>query len=115
MLITISGLHLKSNPKIKEYAQTKIEKLGKYHPKIEKIAVRLILEVAHRGQDQDYICEIDVAIPGHNLEIKDSERSMDKAIDKASERMKNVLVRHKEKHLSREHKRGILNKTKSKF
>lgn len=115
MNITITGLHLQKDPKIKEYAQNKIEKLGKYHPKIEKISVRLISKVAHRGQDYDYVCEVEVSIPGHNLEIVDSERAMDKAIDKAYERMKRALVKHKEKHLSREHKRGIVSKIRSRI
>jgi len=113
--ITISGIHLKQDPKIKIYAQKKVEKLQKFHPKIEKIFVRLISKEAHRGQEKDYICEIDVVVPGHNLEIVDSEREMDKAIDKAYERMKILLIRNKEKHVSREHKKGILNKIRNRF
>lgn len=110
MIITVSGIHISKHPKLKKYAKEKVEKLEKFHKQIEKIEVRLILEKGHRGQENDYYCEIKISIPGHNLEIKDAERSFEKAVDKAVTRMKTTLIRHKEKHMSKEHKRGVINK-----
>lgn len=110
MKTIISLVHLEKDPKLELYAQNKVEKLEKFHPKIEEINVRLIAEKSHRGQENDYYCEITVAIPKHVLEIVDHERAMDKAIDKAIERMKRLLVKAKEKEISKKHRGGILKK-----
>lgn len=110
MIVTVSGIHISKHPNLKKYAKEKVEKLKKFHKQIEKIEVRLILEKDHRGQENDYYCEIKISIPGHNLEIKDVERNFEKAVDKAVIRMKTTLIRHKEKHLTREHKHGVINK-----
>ncbi len=115
MKIIISSQHLQNPQKLELYAKEKVEKLAKYFPKILEIDVKLIAKVAHRGQEQDYTCEIIIKVPGHNLEIVDSERSIDKAIDKAVERAKRLLVKTKEKKISRWHRLGILNKLRSRF
>jgi len=114
MKIQISQLHF-SDPKAKEYAIEKVSKLSKFHPKIERINVRLFGEKAHRNQKHDFICEIEVAISGHVLEVVDGERSIDKAIDIACDRMKRTLVKHKEKHITKKHKSGILRKIVSRL
>jgi len=112
MKIIISGLHLAKEPHLEEYARKKVAKLSKYHPKILQIDVRLISKKAHRGQEQDAYCEITAHVPGKNLEIIDSERAMDKAIDKAVERVKRLLIKHKEKLVDKKRKKGFLSKLK---
>lgn len=89
------------------YAIKKVQKLAKYAKDILEIQVRLIEEKSHRGQEQDYFCEIEIDLPGHNLEIRDTERAMDKAIDRAVERMKRLLIKNKEKHLTKKHREGL--------
>lgn len=115
MQIIITGQHLKKFPELEEYATKKAQKLTRYFPKILKIQVRLISEKSHRGQEDDYYCEIEVDTPGRNLLLKDAERSMDKAIDKAIERMQRLLVKTKEKNISVWHKRGIIRKVKERL
>ena len=110
MNIVISGLHLKKEPQLEEYARKKAQKLAKYHAKILQIDVRLIAKKSHRGQENDYYCEITAKVPGKTLEIVDNERAMDKAIDKAVERMKRTLIKYREKKISRLRKKGILKK-----
>lgn len=107
MNIIVSQEHIENFAEMEEYAIAKAGKLTKYHPKVEKISVRLISEKSHRNQEHDYYCEIAVDIPGRNLEIVDVERSVDKAIDRAVERMKRLMVRDKEKKITRKH-RGAL-------
>lgn len=114
MNITITSVHFKV-PKIKEYAIKKVQKLAKYHFGIESINVRLISKKSHRGQEQDFWCEITVHVPRQVIEIIDSERAMDKAIDKAVERTKRALIKHKEKLISKKHKKGIINKFLQRF
>lgn len=110
MEISITGLHIHTDPKLKAYAHKKAKKMLKYHPRILDINVRLISEKAHRGQEKDFYCEIIVKIPGKVLEIVDSERAFDKAIDKAVDRMKKKLTRLSEKEISKKHKEGIAKK-----
>lgn len=106
MNLVISGIHLKKFPELDEYAKAKAQKLTKYHSQIEEIRVRLIWEKSHRGQENDCYCEITIHIPGRILEIIDTERDMEKAIDKAVERMKRLIVKTKEKTISKKHKEG---------
>lgn len=115
MNLTITALHLKNPTKAKEYAKEKIEKLYKFHSKIEKIEVRLVDEKNHGKPGTSFMCEITIMIPGHNLEIKDFESSIEAAIDKAEDRAKRILVKSKEKHLTRDHKSGIMSKLREKL
>lgn len=103
-LITISAIHLEKTKSLEAYTQEKAQKLIKFHPKIEKIEVRLIGEKAHRSKQSEFTCEIKFVIPGHDLEIKDTESSIQAAVDKAEERAKRILVKNKEKHFSRKHR-----------
>ena len=107
MDISITGLHIETDPKLKEYASTKAKKLLKYNTRITDLKVRLFGEKAHRSEDHDYYCEITVHVPGKILEIVDKERDVPKAIDKAVDQMKKALVRHREKAISKRHKEGL--------
>src|SRR3990167_7061860 len=89
--IIVSGQHVKDFPETESYAKEKVQKLEKFHPKIEKIEVRLISKPSHRDKNTDYYCELYIDVPGKNLEIKEVANSMDKAIDLAVERTKNLF------------------------
>lgn len=115
VLITISALHLEKTKSLESYTKEKAQKLLKFHSKIEKIEVRLIGEKSHRSKSQEFTCEIKIVIPGHDLEIRDTESSIEAAVDKAEERAKRILVKNKEKHLSLDHKKGIVNKLVRRF
>ena len=110
MKIILSSRHLANAQKLEDYAEEKVRKLAKFSSNIESINVRLIAQKSHRGKEQDYYCEISIHIPGHILEIVDVERAMDKAVDRAVDRMKRALVKNKEKHITRDHRRGIVSK-----
>ena len=107
MKIIISGQHLKLFPQIESYAYKKAEKLAKFNKKIVKITLHLISNESHRDKEQDFVCEIHLDIPGKNLDIVDTELSMDKAIDKAVERMKRLLTKNKERNLAQKHKESL--------
>ena len=108
--IIVSGQHVIDFPETEEYAKEKVQKLEKFHPKIEKVEVRLISKPSHRDKNTDYFCELYIDIPGKNLEIKEIANSMDKAIDIAVERMKNILVNDKERRLDEKHRATIRGK-----
>jgi len=113
--ITITTIHLENPKKAKDYAQEKISKLSRYNSKIEKIEVRLIGEKSHRDKNTDFTCEVKIALPGHDLEIKDTEQTILAAIDKAEDRAKRLLVKNKEKHLARNHQRGIVGRIRKRL
>lgn len=115
MKVVVSGIHLKKFPEAENYAKKKVGKLTKLYPNITVISVRLISEESHRGQEKDYYCEIEVDIPRRNLSIIDTERDMDKAIDRAVRRMSKLLRRTKEKTTSKKHKEGVKVKESRKY
>lgn len=115
MKLIIAGLHLKKFPETEKYAREKVAKLEKFYPNIEEINVRLIWEQAHRDKNQDYTCEITIHVPGHILEIRDTESNMDKAIDTAVDRMQRIMVKEKEKHIERNRRRSVLSKIRNRF
>ncbi len=106
MRIKIAEIHFK-DPKIEDYAIKKVEKLAKFNNWVQSATIRLTSEKAHRGQENDFFCELEFDIAGKNFVVKDHERAIDMAIDKAAERAKRILVRHKEKIISKKHKAGI--------
>lgn len=106
MKVIISEQHLNRFPVLSKYAAEKVAKLSKFNPRILSVTIHLIAQVGHRGQEQDYTCQLVFDMPGNNLTIADTERAMDKAIDKVIERAKRQLVRSKEKTISRKHKEG---------
>lgn len=112
MQITITTLHLPQSTEAKEYVAKKIERLGKFYPSIKIIEVRLIGKKSHRGQENDYYCELTIGLPKKVLEIVDVEREIEKAIDKALERAKRVLVKTKEKKVSEKHWAALTEKQK---
>jgi len=114
MQIKIAEIHFK-DPKVEEYARKKVEKLAKFHKRIQQVTIRLTSEKAHRGQNHTSFCELEFDISGKNFVIRDNERQIDKAIDKAVERAKRALVKHKEKHLTKKHKKGLVAKLFSRF
>lgn len=115
MKIIVSGSHLEQFPEMRAYTEKKASKLSKYNSQIEEIRIRLISERSHRNESHNSTCEIAVDLPGKNLEIVENDDSMDKAIDKAIERMQRLLVKAKEKRISKWHKFGIIEKIRGRF
>jgi len=102
----IAEIHFKDT-KAKKYALKKVEGLEKYHPKIELITIRLTSEKNHRNNKHTAFCELEFILKGKNFVVRDSEREIYRAIDKACERAKRSLTKHKEKELSIKHKAAI--------
>lgn len=98
MSLVISGRHFRETPALKAYTKEKAAKFYRHHKDIQKIVIEMTSEIAHRGKEADYVVDIRVAVPGHLFSIRDTERDMYKAIDKAINRMVRLLTRDKEKH-----------------
>ncbi len=111
--LTVTEIHIKDK-KAREYAKAKFTKLTRYYPKIENIEARLVGQYL-KDKNKDFICELKITIPGHDLEIKDSELTITAAIDKAEERAKRVLTKQKEKAITKKHHEGLAAKIRSKL
>lgn len=102
MSIVVKGKHVRTNAALESYATKKVEKFYHFYPKIVKIEIELRSEIAHKKKDSDFICDINVKVPGHTFKISDSEDDLYKAVDLAVKRMNEVLRRESAKHRSRE-------------
>lgn len=104
--IKIAEIHFKDK-KVENYALEKVSRLEKFHSGIELLTVFLTTEKNHRTQNHTTFCELQFEIAGKNLIIKDSEREIEKAIDKAVERAKITLTKHKEKEISKKRRQAV--------
>jgi putative sigma-54 modulation protein len=91
MQITINGHHLEVTEALKQYVETKLEKLDNHHDKIT--SVHVILAVDH----QDQKAEATVHVSGKDLFADAVEADMYAAIDKLADKLDRQLIKHKEK------------------
>lgn len=101
MNIVVKGKNLKENAALEEFSLKKAEKFYHFYPEIVNVEIELRSEIGRKGKEADFICDINVKVPGHTFKMSDQERDMYKAIDKAVKRMSEVLRREKSKHHGR--------------
>jgi ribosomal subunit interface protein len=97
MNIAVKGVSVKENRALENYALEKAEKFYHIFPEIVKVEIELKTEVGRRGKEEDFIADLTLHIPHKTLKLSDSERDLYKAIDKAVERMLEILRREKGK------------------
>lgn len=91
MQITINGHHLEVTDALKQYVESKLEKLDNHHDKIT--SVHVILSVDH----QDQKAEATVHVSGKDLFADAVEPDLYAAIDKLADKLDRQLIKHKEK------------------
>lgn len=91
MQITINGHHLEVTEALKQYVETKLEKLDNHHDKIT--SVHVILSVDHLDQK----AEATVHVSGKDLFADAVEADLYAAIDKLADKLDRQLIKHKEK------------------
>lgn len=96
MTITISAKDFKLTPSIKEFVTTKLEKLGKYHSKLQRIGVEL--DVDHNvTKGKKYRVQVWAYLPGVTVEAGLKAEHMEEAIDLVYPKLERQLVKLKEK------------------
>lgn len=98
--LQITGRHYELDEKIVEYVEKKIGNLDKYLPKnhpATKGSVVLINDTSNR-QHNDFVCEVIVNVPGEKIQATESTVNMYAAVDICEQKLKQQILRYKEKH-----------------
>lgn len=105
MSIVIKGRNVPDNAALETFATKKAEKFSHFYPEIVKVEIELRAEVSHKNKETDFICDINVKVPGHTFKVSDSEDDLYKAVDKAVKRMNETLRREHDKHQGSDRRR----------
>jgi len=91
MQITISGHHLELTEALKDYVNTKLERLTHHHDKITGTDVTLSVEkLEHKAEAR-------VHVSGKDLFADAIDLDMYAAIDQLTDKLDRQLIKHKEK------------------
>jgi putative sigma-54 modulation protein len=95
MKVNITSLRFKTDKKLEDYIQDKVEKLSGYFDGL--IASEVTLRVEKNDKEKNKVTEIRLLIPGNDLFAKKQSNTFEQATDVAVEALRKQLVRHKEK------------------
>jgi putative sigma-54 modulation protein len=96
----VNGNNFEIDEKISEYLQKKIGGLDKYLPKNAKGTTgRVTLTTDPSGrEDNQFVCEAMIDVPGQVIEAKEATLNMYAAIDIVSAKLKSQILKYKNKH-----------------
>ena len=95
MKINIQALSFHANDKLIDFAEDKVSKLSQYSERL--LEAHVTLKVVKSATKNNKICEIKLAIPGNDLFASKKCDSLEEAILKSSEALKQQLLTWKEK------------------
>ena len=95
MKIKINAVHFKTDKKLKEFIEEKIEKLSNLYDGVVESEVSLKLENSEKEDNK--VAEIRLAIRGNDLYAKKQSKTFEESIDSSVEALRKQLVKHKEK------------------
>ncbi|MBD3247869.1 ribosome-associated translation inhibitor RaiA [Candidatus Falkowbacteria bacterium] len=100
MKTQIKGTNMELTEPIKGYVQQKIDMLDKYlgNLTVQIADIEVGVENNHHQHGDIFFCEINMAVPGDLLRVRKVEEDLYKAIDKAKDHMKEMIIKHKDKH-----------------
>ncbi len=97
MQISITGHHIEVTPALKEYIETKFEKLSRHSDQITNISVTLTVDkLVQRAEAR-------VHVSGADLYANCESEDMYAAIDMLTDKLNRQLMKHKEKLVGRRH------------
>ncbi len=96
----ITGLNYELDEKIKRYIEHKLGRLDKYLPRNTKNpAGKVVLEEDVSGrEDNRFVCEFIVKLPGHEVMAKEATVSFYAAVDIVEAKAKIQFLKYKDKH-----------------
>jgi len=95
MKVNITSLRFKTDKKLEDYIQEKVEKLSGLYDGL--IASEVTLRVEKNDKELNKVAEIRLKIPGTDLFAKKQSNTFEQATDVAVEALRKQLVKHKEK------------------
>jgi putative sigma-54 modulation protein len=95
----ITGRHFELDDKIVEYVERKLGKLDKYMPKHQTVIMGQVVLAKDKSnrQNNQFCCEVILEIPGEQIQAHESTINMYAAIDICEQKLKQQIVRHKER------------------
>lgn len=100
MQINISGHHVEVTAPLKEYVQSKLEKLERHFDQITNVQVTLEVE------KQRQKAEASLNIRGNQIHADATHEDLYAAIDLMTDKLDRQLLKHKEKMVDRAHGSG---------
>ena len=94
MRIQTESVKFKASDDLLEFIDRKLGKLDRFFDRIIEAQVTLRLENA--GQIKDKIVEVQLALPGENIFVKEVNKTFEAGIEAAVDVLKRQLVKHKE-------------------
>ncbi|HNW70917.1 MAG TPA: ribosome-associated translation inhibitor RaiA [Bacteroidales bacterium] len=95
MKVNITSLRFKTDKKLEDYIQEKVEKLSGLYDGL--IASEVTLRVEKNDKELNKVAEIRLKLPGNDLFAKKQSNTFEQATDVAVEALRKQLVKHKEK------------------
>lgn len=97
MKINIKSVKFELDTKVRDYAADKVGRLEKYYKNIVKADVAL---EEHSGDTANvrYGVKVRIEIPGRDVFAEEFDKDIFTAIDKVEKKLREQLVRNKEKH-----------------
>jgi putative sigma-54 modulation protein len=95
MKVNITSVHFKTDQKLEQYIQEKVEKLAGLYEGI--IGMEVTLRVDKNEKEGNKVSEIRILIPGYDLFAKKQSKSFEQSTDQAVEALRKQLVKYKEK------------------
>lgn len=101
MKIELTGRNFEVDSKIRSYTEEKLGSLDKFVPRgevgVAHAAVVLEEDVSGR-EDNRFVCDVVLVVPGAKLVAREGTVNMYAAIDIVEAKLQAQLVKHKEKH-----------------
>ncbi|MCB9327552.1 MAG: ribosome-associated translation inhibitor RaiA [Lewinellaceae bacterium] len=95
MTVHIETIHFTADSKLKDYIQSKMDKIEKLYNKSNEVNVTLKLE--NSGQVRDKITEIKMRVPGQDIFVSAVDKTFEASFDEALDTLKRQLKKYKEK------------------
>jgi len=102
MNLHLTGHHLEVTPALREYVQSKLERVTNHFDQVIDVKVTLSVEKLKQK------VEATLHVPGNDLHAECSDDNMYSAIDLLADKLDRQVLKHKEKHNDHHRANGAL-------
>ena len=102
MNLKISGHHLELTPPLREYVQSKLERIKRHFDNVIDISVILTVDTLTEKEKRQR-AEINLHTRGKDFHVESEAQDMYAAIDGLIDKLDRTIIKHKEKNLSHRH------------
>lgn len=95
MKVHTESVQFKVDKKLQDLIEAKMTKLAQYFNRI--VQADVVLRLENSGQVRDKIAEVRLKVPGQVLFAKESQKTFELAVTKATDQLRRQLKRYKEK------------------